>query len=82
MTATASGTQILSTALHPVRHWLGVVAIYLGLFNGVALAFANCWSMEIFLSIGESQTDSFDMALKANRPPSREFICFKFGQTC
>jgi hypothetical protein len=79
MTATANGTQILSTSLHPVRHWLGVVAIYFGLFNGLALAFGNCGSMEVFLTIRESKTDSFNMALKANRPPFWEFVCFKFG---
>jgi hypothetical protein len=64
MTATASGTHTLSTALHPVRNWLGVVAIYLGLFNGLALAFGNGGTMEVFLPIGKAKTNSFYMTFK------------------
>jgi hypothetical protein len=66
MIATANGTQTFSTSLHPIRHRLGIDAISLCICHSLALTLANCRSMEIFLTMSESKTDSFDMALKAD----------------
>jgi hypothetical protein len=74
MTATASGTQTLSTALHPIRHWFGINAFCRSIRYGLALTFANCWPVEIFLTMGESQTNGFNMAFETIRTPSREFV--------
>jgi hypothetical protein len=64
--ATTIGTTITSTALHPIRHRLSVVAIYLGLLNSLALALPNRRTVKVLLSVGEPQTDAFYMALETN----------------
>jgi hypothetical protein len=64
--ATTIGTTTISTALHPIRHRLSVVAIYLGLLNGLALTLPNGWTMKILLPVGEPQTDALYMALETN----------------
>jgi hypothetical protein len=45
---------------------LRIVAVNLSVANGFLLAFLNGGTMEVFLTMGESKTDSTDMAFETD----------------
>jgi len=65
--------------LHPVRHRLSVVTIYLCVFNSFCLTLADSRAMKILLPISETQAYCFDMATKANLSSTGQFLSLKWA---
>jgi len=63
----------------PIPYRFGIVTIDFGILNGLALAFANGFTMKILFTISKTNPNLFDMATEADGTPTLDSLADFFA---